>query len=499
LQRRSINQAESSEVPPIVNEVLPEFGQPLDTETLAFRKSSFEHDFSKIRVYSTVPKMIQPKFYIGLSGDRYEQEAARVAEEVMWMPPSIQGQINPGEGEEEEIVQKKAIANQVTPLEQQPESTQAPPSVQAVLRSPGQPLDPVTRDFMELRFGYDFSQVRVHTNAKARESAGAIDAAAYTVGSNIVFGTGKSPGKDKLTAHELTHVLQQGKTLNQNRATIVQRDRNKESASPVITREEILRDLRQRIIERAVDKTIEICEALQNGYIWPEFEVVPGTTLTVEVIEQWTERNQTLQQLLLWLGDFIQRLEAGESYHDLLDPGTPGLERQVQEGTYLSPRQVAISFLDEALVYLENVHSLMSRSDEPRWVFIRGVLLSSPNRTSVLPPSLRTGQAVPTTAPSEAPPSQPRGPRRATSHITDLWVEVQEPYAHPDRVIGTLTALAAGFRPVDRPSYPRFELLIVGGRFCYNRGDRLIWLPNLPEDFPSLREEFRERLREPEP
>jgi hypothetical protein len=66
---------------------------------------------------------------------------------------------------------------------------------------------------MEPRFGRDFSRVRVHTDARAAASAQALNALAYTVGRNVVFGAGQySPGTsqgDRLVAHELTHVVQQ--------------------------------------------------------------------------------------------------------------------------------------------------------------------------------------------------------------------------------------------------------------------------------------------------
>lgn len=88
-----------------------------------------------------------------------------------------------------------------------------PPIVHEVLSSSGQPLDAGTRAFMGPRFGYDFSQVRVHTDARAAESARAVGALAYTVGGDVVFGTGQyTPGTSKgrrLLAHELTHVVQQ--------------------------------------------------------------------------------------------------------------------------------------------------------------------------------------------------------------------------------------------------------------------------------------------------
>ena len=88
-----------------------------------------------------------------------------------------------------------------------------PPIVHQVLRSPGQPLDPTTRNSMEARFGRDLSQVRVHTDTRAGESAQAINARAYTAGRDIVFGTGHYAPKtgvgESLLAHELTHALQQ--------------------------------------------------------------------------------------------------------------------------------------------------------------------------------------------------------------------------------------------------------------------------------------------------
>jgi hypothetical protein len=89
----------------------------------------------------------------------------------------------------------------------------APPIVHEVLRSPGQPLDPSTRAIMEPRFNHDFSRVRIHADARAAESAHAVDARAYTVGRDVVFGSGqyapRTSSGQRLLAHELTHVVQQ--------------------------------------------------------------------------------------------------------------------------------------------------------------------------------------------------------------------------------------------------------------------------------------------------
>ena len=92
-------------------------------------------------------------------------------------------------------------------------ATGTPSIVHNVLRSSGQPLDPVTRNFMESRFGHDFSEVRLHTDSNAAKSARSINAHAYTAGQNIVFGSDRFKPDTKsgrrLLAHELTHVIQQ--------------------------------------------------------------------------------------------------------------------------------------------------------------------------------------------------------------------------------------------------------------------------------------------------
>jgi hypothetical protein len=88
-----------------------------------------------------------------------------------------------------------------------------PKIVHEVLRSPGQPLDASARAFFEPRFGQDLSRVRVHASSQAAESAKAVNALAYTVGNNVVFGPGQFQPETgagrRLLAHELTHTLQQ--------------------------------------------------------------------------------------------------------------------------------------------------------------------------------------------------------------------------------------------------------------------------------------------------
>jgi hypothetical protein len=88
----------------------------------------------------------------------------------------------------------------------------APPIVHDVLHSPGQALDEGTRQFLEPRFGRDFSAVRVHAGSHAAEAARSLDARAFTVGQSIVLGQEHSPVTAsglRLVAHELAHTVQQ--------------------------------------------------------------------------------------------------------------------------------------------------------------------------------------------------------------------------------------------------------------------------------------------------
>ncbi|HSE15795.1 MAG TPA: DUF4157 domain-containing protein [Pyrinomonadaceae bacterium] len=119
--------------------------------------------------------------------------------------------------------QKKNQALQRKTSEPEKPSTHGaaiPPIVDEVLTSSGQPLDASTRAFMEPRFEHDFSQVRVHTDARAGESAEAVNAQAYTVGRDLVFAPGQyqptTEAGNAVLAHELSHVLQQEGTSGQS-------------------------------------------------------------------------------------------------------------------------------------------------------------------------------------------------------------------------------------------------------------------------------------------
>jgi hypothetical protein len=150
-------------------------------------------------------KPLQTKLYINEPGDGYEQEADRVAEQIMRIPDREKF-IEPSQSSKLSLMQRRAvgIASGIADV---------PPIVHEVLASPGQPLDVTARAFFAPRFGHDFANVRVHADSIAAKSAAVINARAYTIGNDIVFGAGQYDSVTldgrNLIAHELAHVGQQ--------------------------------------------------------------------------------------------------------------------------------------------------------------------------------------------------------------------------------------------------------------------------------------------------
>ncbi len=161
---------------------------------------AFVRDLARIPAYLPARSAHQTTLAINRPGDIYEQEADRMADQVMATPRQTPV------GRVSSCIQRSAgLATG--------ETNPAPPSVDRTLANPGRPLDPVLKQDMEQRFGHDFAQVRVHSSPDAEQSAREVNAQAYTVGHHVVFGAGKfAPGTregQRLIAHELAHVVQQ--------------------------------------------------------------------------------------------------------------------------------------------------------------------------------------------------------------------------------------------------------------------------------------------------
>lgn len=141
---------------------------------------------------------VQTKLQIGEIGDVHEQEADRVADFAL------------AASESEMSGHRPMPIRRVAPSAQ---GDAAPLSVDRALNGGGRPMDVELRKDMELRLGHDFSRVRVHTGGAASQSAQELNAQAYTVGSEVVFGAGRFAPQTlegrRLIAHELAHVVQQ--------------------------------------------------------------------------------------------------------------------------------------------------------------------------------------------------------------------------------------------------------------------------------------------------
>jgi hypothetical protein len=189
-------------------------------------------DFCRIAVHAPSSPILQTKLTVNSSGDIYEQEADRAVAQVMrTTEPGLAAAVPTLPGSFHGVQRACSCGGSCSDCKRKKPGTasaqvrmksfgasgvgqsEAPPIVHEVLRSPGQPLDASTRAFMEPRFGYDFGRVRVHKDSPAAESARAISAEAYTVGSDVVFAAGRFAPFDlsgqRLIAHELAHIVQQ--------------------------------------------------------------------------------------------------------------------------------------------------------------------------------------------------------------------------------------------------------------------------------------------------
>ncbi len=249
LQRTVGNQA--------VQRLLQSKAEKRSTELVGTTLPHFKHDFSRIPISSLTARPIQTKLAINKPGDEYEQEADRVAKQVMRMPaPSsgafappvrhyldntaarMQRDISPEEIREELtrtfLNQQDTLQRQVASPEDE-EETNADEQIMmraeregvepaegddldtatAALEGGGASLPTPVREDMEERFGYDFSRVRIHADSPAAVLAKRVNARAFTIGRNLVFANNEyapngTENQRQLLAHELTHVIQQG-------------------------------------------------------------------------------------------------------------------------------------------------------------------------------------------------------------------------------------------------------------------------------------------------
>lgn len=223
-----------------------------DYSPFAGTSPRFAHDFSRTPVLDSAGTIIHPKLRVGVPGEKYEQEAERVADQVMRMDeqdrsPEVMGisdthnqtgsddfiqrlSADRSPSFEDAIVVEEEESEERTVQTLRPQNQLSGTGVvskqQLDCSQSGVPLEPNARQFMETRFGADFRAVKIHADGHAGALCNSLNARAFTYGSSIYFGNNEyqpnsQDGKCVL-AHELTHVVQQGASKSHS-PTMIQR------------------------------------------------------------------------------------------------------------------------------------------------------------------------------------------------------------------------------------------------------------------------------------
>lgn len=209
---------------------------------------------------------VQMKMAVNMPGDKFEQEADKMAGKVMRMSSPASGEKKlPGQTEEklqkkekekEEKIQRAAISGEKTPKKEEEKIQKTPEKEEKLQRkgdygapaigsntqsaiqnkiTGGQPISSDVRSYMEPRFNADFSNVRIHSDTESAGLSNQLSARAFTYQNNIFFSSGQyQPGTSEgkqLLAHELTHTLQQGAGIQRsnNGVPLIQREERQSS------------------------------------------------------------------------------------------------------------------------------------------------------------------------------------------------------------------------------------------------------------------------------
>ncbi|WP_199245950.1 DUF4157 domain-containing protein [[Phormidium] sp. ETS-05] len=257
------------------------------------RSSNGNNRFEKISIQPPEPPStprfpIQAKLTVGAAGDKYEQEPDYVARQVVNRIHAPQVNLNSSESNP---VQRK-ISIQAFGGEGGDVSSEWESELNRA-RGGGQPLSLSLREPMEREFGADFSGVRVHTGAQADGLAKTIQAKAFTTGQDVFFRQGAyepgSRGGQELIAHELTHVVQQGRRIQQ--------DMNKEGKEVTANKQSATI---QRVDTRSGRKRHSYRTRLNQGPVQPGTRRYGRSTTRINNLSQIININlaENLPQLL---------------------------------------------------------------------------------------------------------------------------------------------------------------------------------------------------------
>lgn len=196
------------------------------------------------------------------------------------------------------------------------------------VKGSGQPLAESTRDYFEPRFRTDFSQVRLHTDSRAAEAAKSVNAKAFTLGKNVVFGAGQyTPGTStgkRLLAHELTHVVQQKQGSVKSTDQVIQKvDWSEDEAPPMHPTE-----FRSTLISQVLHLSSRNSPAIPDRIIGDYLDPATGNTDLISYLDGVVRRSIGLRADGQWdlLDEAANRLVTDITRIFILDPNMSSLD-----------------------------------------------------------------------------------------------------------------------------------------------------------------------------
>ncbi len=304
----------------------------------------FVHDFSQIPLQAKAHAEVQPKLTVSTPGGISEQEAGQVADQ------------------EEPFLQCKGIDS--------PDSmSSSVESMVSDVRNGGTPIPVGDRRFFEPRFGRSFSEVRIHTDARANAASRAIGARAFTLGRHIAFRTGEFQSGTTagrwLMAHELTHTIQQGQTKYQNSSNIVQRDipRRPRLSDPQVASATSL----GAMVRLTFNMTWTRDEIV--AYLWPNGPNPPVNFFMPDEADPWKTGAGEYQRFLILPNSFVLR-GIRQNVHRMIYESIPVFNAQDILPDWI-PDEIRVR-IQEAFTSEEDIH-LFGRWPEQDGEYTQGL------------------------------------------------------------------------------------------------------------------------------
>jgi hypothetical protein len=191
----------------------------------AVRRQAIEPDLKRQESPPDTRQESNPLAASSSLGTEKDEIRERLIRSYLQDTETLQRQAEPREDDETAADEQILMRSQPVGVQPRPYAEGLEPAIRS-LEGGGQPLPTAIRQYMEPRFGHNFSSVRIHTDRRASDMAGLANARAFTSGRNVVFASGEyapsgSVESLRLLAHELTHVVQQGQASGRVQRKIV--------------------------------------------------------------------------------------------------------------------------------------------------------------------------------------------------------------------------------------------------------------------------------------